>query len=290
MKQTLPALILLFTACSAPMDGYDLCYVEFKAVTEETRSYDEARLESLDLLVFEDGGGRLETHIRAGGSDLIRVSLRKNIPYRWWVVANAPEGIFDGFTDEDSFRHGVNNSIRGPSGVFTMFANGALTAPSETIEASLNRYACKVSVNDISVPYFETLDRIPDMGLGRLMLIDTQDAVYWDGAPVDDCIVDIVEDLSSFPVSIYCLPNKSAFRHTVIAVELLFDGISNWYSVSLPQMDCNHHYIIESLVLIGPGSSSPDIPVSRENISFSVDIDKWKENTSQIVFDSYEND
>lgn len=87
--------------------------------------------------------------------------------------------------------------------------------------------------------------------------------------------------------SLYCMPNPTSnsvnsatdpnwsVRNTRVVVELKIDGESNWYSVDLPAMQPNTHYILDKFTIMGPGAEGPDYPVQRNNVSFTVEVRPW---------------
>ena len=70
------------------------------------------------------------------------------------------------------------------------------------------------------------------------------------------------------------MPNLTPMP-TCLAVELLVDGVSNWYPVPLPPMRRNHHYLIRTLTVLGPGADSPDAAVTRKEFTFDASVEAW---------------
>ena len=89
--------------------------------------------------------------------------------------------------------------------------------------------------------------------------------------------------------ALYCMPNPTdnglnslnspswSPRNTRVAIELTVDGESNWYPVDLPAMECNRHYRIDDVTILGPGSQGPDYPVTRSEVTFTVSVAPWGE-------------
>ena len=73
-------------------------------------------------------------------------------------------------------------------------------------------------------------------------------------------------------------------RDTRVALELLIDGVPNWYPVDLPSMQGNRHYIVTRLVVLGPGASSPDLPVTRTDIELELTVKDWEDTDTNVVF------
>lgn len=96
--------------------------------------------------------------------------------------------------------------------------------------------------------------------------------------------------------SLYAMPNPTdnavncvtdpewSARDTRVAVELLIDGVPNWYAVDLPAMRGNRHYIVTRLSILGPGADSPDKPVSRTDIEMELSVKDWEDTQTNVVF------
>ena len=182
----------------------------------------------------------------------------------------------------------------------------------ENVRVSLERYACKVTVESVTVKWPDAFKMATDVRLGRIALVNVVGSTPYSGIPavgetwynkmgIDAGLSPLIEDLTvkdyGIPLSedapvrtespLYCLPNPTAndvtssntagwsARNTRIAVEILLDGSSNWYPVDLPAMVCNRHYVIRSLTLTGPGSASPDRPVERDDVRYSIAVKPW---------------
>lgn len=188
--------------------------------------------------------------------------------------------------------------------------------------AVLDRYTCKVTVESLSVKWIDSFTTPPVVSLERIVLVNAVGSTPWSAVPaagdvwynkmgVDSSLGAFEKDMlvkeygsrsigSSAPVDVasplYCMPNPISNswnsvnapswspRNTRVAVELKVDGMSNWYPVDLPAMQCNRHYLLKGFTVSGPGSDSPDKPVSRDDVAFSVEILPWGENVLNPVF------
>ena len=96
--------------------------------------------------------------------------------------------------------------------------------------------------------------------------------------------------------ALYAMPNPASnsvnssthpdwsVRNSRVALELIVDGISNWYAVDLPSMQGNRHYVVTKMIVLGPGSDSPDIPISRSQIEFSLVVAEWEDIETDVLF------
>jgi hypothetical protein len=178
----------------------------------------------------------------------------------------------------------------------------------------LSRYACKVSVDDIQVSWLDAFDSTPTCTVDRIVLVNVRGSEPYSGVPTafagdlwyncgeeDDSHPDAIaamlgwrgpitvsrgNDVVDLKVSLYAMPNPSTAgtfadslpwtpRKTRVAVQITVDGIAQWYAVDLPAMERNTFYTVKHLVILGPGSSAPDMDVDRSNVAFSISVAPW---------------
>lgn len=96
--------------------------------------------------------------------------------------------------------------------------------------------------------------------------------------------------------SLYAYPNPTdndvnsgtnpdwSVRDTRVALEIIIDGVPNWYPVDLPGMRPNRHYVITKMTVLGPGSYTPDIPVSRSEVELEIEVKEWEETETDVDF------
>lgn len=285
----------------------------------------EADVTSLDLLVYRVSDGSRDCAVRVAGQDVssVSASLTAGRELHYYVIANAPEGVLDAYGDESSLLSGVTLLTHGGDKGLVMWGSGSLTVGEESTSISVNlkRYACKVSLESVSVQYPEYLAAGADVRVGRVVLVNVTGSTPWSGEPacgtlwynrggVEADLPPLVEDMTvarfnaavrdSGPVqldaALYCMPNPTdnhvdgqnapewSIRDTRVALELVVGGVSNWYPLDLPAMRCNKNYVIERLTILGPGSDSPDIPVSVAGVEFSMSITPWSDVEIEGVF------
>ena len=293
--------------------------------TKASVSSHEDNVASLDLLVFRTDDRRIDAYNRVTGTTRITASVTANRPLHWYVVANAPQDVLSAFADEASFLSSVTLLSESTDTTLVMHASGTMTAtPSMgTVSVSLLRYASKVSVRSLEVEYLNDFSVAPSVSIGTIALINAVGSVPWSGTAtvgtvwynrlaVDNFLSAGLKDLlvvddgfpavtSSAPVNcnavMYAMPNPVnngidsstapawSPRNTRIAVELIIDGVPNWYRVTLPAMTGNTHYVVDRLTVVGPGASSPDLPEDRTGVEFDIRIAEWTENTTDISFE-----
>lgn len=203
------------------------------------------------------------------------------------------------------------------------FARNGDGTPVTVRGIELRRYAAKVTLGEIDVAWLDAFDRTPPCTLDRLVLVNARGDCPLSGIPSalpsdlwfnrseDDCPTGFTGDLlgwdgplpipSSAPVtvgrSLYAMPNPSdvtdtadtlpwAPRQTRLCLRLTIDGITQWYAVGLPPMEGNCHYIVSRLVIMGPGTATPDRGTDRDAVSLTVHVEPWTDNPIKEDFDT----
>ena len=258
----------------------------------------------------------------SGGADRVSAEVSAGVPLRWKVVANAPAGAFGSVTSESAFDSALTSLTDGGPSSLVMWSAGELTVTEGQgpVSAPLSRYACKVSVESLEVRWLDTFTVPPAVTLERAVLVNVVGTAPYSGVPqaggvwynrmgVDPDLPADVGDMTvaeygsvrvassgalSVASPLYCMPNPVSNndnsanapewtpRSTRVALELLVDGVPNWYPVDLPSMECNRHYVIRRLVIDGPGSQGPDFPVTREDLSFTVEVVPWTDEAVEL--------
>ena len=233
----------------------------------------------------------------------------------WFVIANAKEGSFTGIVDKASFLSAYTFlSDMEPTGP-VMYASGSLSVQANTsqVSVSLERYVSKVSIGTLDVRYLDSFSIVPDVKLACIMLTNAVGSCPYSAVPsagpvwynkmrkeeglpssVSDCLV---REYSTITIAssgernvneaFYAMPNPTdndvnsintpewAERDTRLSIELLIDGTPNWYNIDLPAMECNTHYRVNQVVITCPGADSPDKPVVRSGIIYTVEVMPW---------------
>ena len=120
----------------------------------------EGDVASLDVLVFRTEDGRIENANRAeaapgeGSLTGVTCSVREDGSYRWYVVANAPQGTLY-YGTEEAFLSGVTLLTHGTASSLVMMDSGTLdNAPSDmAVPVALDRYSCKVTVESVTMDW-----------------------------------------------------------------------------------------------------------------------------------------
>lgn len=253
---------------------------------------------SLDLCAFR-ADGTLYTHVRQTG-DSVSADLAAGEMMKWWLIANAPESLLENVATEAQLAESkvsLEDNAR-ESLVMTGYNMGVLTGDSERT-VNMERLLCKVSLGRV-VPLFveeEEFENVETV-LERVFLLNAATSVYLDGTPSegemcnkgspDSGLSDELSDLvcsspsirldraagCSLDSSLYCCPNPSGT--TMLVLELSIGGEANYYPIILPPLESNHEYRIEEAELLGWGSLSPDVPVDRKSVNFTIAVNPWE--------------
>lgn len=309
MKKGKPYILtaVLITACSV---------VEPTPVQETFRarirsSAGEPMPEELDLYAFRDDDRCLES-ASSGTGDSISIKLVNGRDYRLYLLGNG-HGIPGTTGGEEEFlmkrtRLEENNPEKPVMFSAPLLYNGSEDEP--TLE--LRRYLCRVTVKEISAVWPENmpcavtalaivnasgsvpLSGVPDRedirfnlaGIDGTLPENIRDKLLWEGS------IDIHGE-TAVGKSLYTLPNASDAdvygipwtpRRTRLAIRLSFGTQSNWYPVNLPPMTCNSDYVIEHILIQGPGSLAPDEAIDRTSISFDVRVRPWESENINVDF------
>lgn len=290
--------------------------VTFRGVcTPSTRSVsvDESSVHTLDVLVFRQDGGALECHSRAIGN-AASVSVMSGTAYRWYVAANAPDGSFEGVSDEDRFRT-LSWRLPSLSSGTAMAGSGRGTISGGcSVSVGLDRLACRVILDTFTPDFLSRMYPDADIRLERVFLLNVNGSCLWTVTPdVSDFWYNRMQrteeggDVDSFvsaehgialsgpsavPLGdvLYCCPNpveqdcdaltvpQWSPRRTRLIIELSIDGVPNYYPVTLPAMQCNRSYFVASASALGPGFPSPDrCSTDRTSLEFSVSVLPWED-------------
>lgn len=289
--------------------------VDFGLETPSVKGYfsgEEDAVHSLDLLVFRSSDGGLDARAHNEASNSITADVTEGEKMDWFIVANAPDGVLTYFRNEQEFLSSFCTLGQG----MTMFSSGSRTFSEEShsVSALLNRYACKVSMESIRVDWPGALPCL----LEKVALLNAVGSCPWSGVPdsggiwyncsavdtdgyirqmlvwEDGADIDTDED-APVGAELYAMPNPSTGkdyglpwtpRCTRLAIELKSGGVSNWYSVDLPAMNCNCHYLVRNVVIKGPGTPEPDQELVRNGIACEISVLPWGTEETDVEFAS----
>ena len=291
-----------------------------------TRSPADGTVVSLDLLAFRTDEGTLDAMEHSDDGNGISVSLSCGTALTIYILANTPIGALDGISCLDDFLSSETLLEESSAERPLMYDFGMTEGLNESdngrsIVFHLKRYVAKVSLESITVPWLDEFDNKPECIIGRIALVNAKGStgrsgessrygdLWYNRSDVDappevsemliHSIGTSVSDTEpvSCSTSLYAMPNNSdseAFytgeawtpRRSRIAIELIVDGSSQWYPVTLPSLDGNCHYQIQNVSITGPGATHPDAAIVRSNIGFTISLSPWEVNNESIDFNN----
>ncbi|MBQ7269025.1 MAG: hypothetical protein IJS62_04125 [Bacteroidales bacterium] len=183
----------------------------------------------------------------------------------------------------------------------------------ETI--SLVRYAAKVEIDEI----VNAIPGNPKLTVKGIYLINVNSSTRYDFyvsalswkqkrayAASETTIIPYTADIFEADVNggakydtphyFYCYQNPTttdssaptwSARFTRLVVEASYSGTNYYYPVNIRgndgKLNANTAYIITRLTITGPGSDSPDKPVTKAGASFNLSVAPWESGISQEV-------
>lgn len=295
--------------------------ITFEAGLAHTRSDIPAdgAVHTLDVLVFRTATGALESHVRSAASR-VNVEVLKDVEVTCKAVANAPSGAFAGVRTLSGWE-GTSALLSQCSPASLIMTGGStytFSAPA-TEQVELRRLPCKVSLETVTPAFLAYAYTDAESHYLGAFLVNAVGSVLYDGtaqtspwynpqgrdASLPEAMqallcADADSTLSgaatiSPDIALYCCPNPTdnssnslnapqwSARNTRLVVVLSIAGQLNYYPVTLPAMTGNTEYRITDLRLLGPGSGSPDIPVSRDVIDYTVVVSPWVDDEKDIT-------
>lgn len=278
---------------------------------------------TLDILVFRSNDGFLDAYKRTSGNTAT-ISVTATIGLDYYVVANAPANSLSSFSNKSSFLSGLATFSDGSNGNFLFLGEGSDTFDGDynSVEVELNRYACKIAVDEIIPAFMDTDLGNNEVVFKRAYLINVNGTepwsriaaageVWYSKLSFDSSLSSGLKEsflkehnvpvVSSESIGaddvFYCFPNPTdndvtsatvpewSVRDTRLVLEFSIGGVLNYYPIDIPAMESNKFYHITNVTLIGPGSSSPDILVERKSLSYSIEVNPWGSESKDIVME-----
>lgn len=155
------------------------------AGTKAAVTQHEESVQTLDLLAFRADDGRLDAYNRVTGGSTVSGSLSVGVQVRYYVVANAPEHVLDGFSTESEFLAGKTLLSQSTASTLVMKGQGTLTVAKDNpaVPVILDRYVSKVSIQNVEVKWMDSYPAGTDFRVGRVVLVNAVGDIPWSGTP-----------------------------------------------------------------------------------------------------------
>lgn len=268
---------------------------------------------SVEALSFDSVTGMLVS--RAEGEDAVSLPVPKNRNLDFAVGVNvngALEGLneFGGLNDRKIYLKDCSPEALPAAGVCSIgIANDT------TVFVEAERLVSRVFAGSVEFSFLPGYGNQTEAVIRRIYLINVNGSTRCSGLPSDDGVWHnarvpdenlpnnlrtlLVKDLDrkidgSGPVQLdavlYCCPNPVqddvnslenplwSPRRTRLVLEIEIAGEINYYPVTLPPMECNTEYRIETIRIAGKGSPGPDIPVDKKTfINAGINVVPWSD-------------
>lgn len=283
----------------------DVC-VPVSEMTRITDVGDESALTGIQAFVFRKDGS-LDAWASSSGNTL---SIQCTAGERdISVLVNSPE-IKD-ITTFSALRSKV--SLLSDNGVGSLVMSGTVSvtlSSSSSVTVPVSRKAARVSIERIVTDFDLEQYKNAEFKITGIYLVNVAgDAPYF-GTGQPGVWYNRMENAGELPALLssgklsvpvtgqapyevshhfYCYPNPTGEdisettwspRKTRLVVEAELDGVTCYYPMTMPVIESNHLYTVTELKITKPGSSSPDIPVVKEDVSFVIEVADWDEGYS----------
>ena len=294
-------------------DGYKK--VNFALGTRASGAATETTVNKVQISVFDNNG----KYVAGKSGDGSQISL--NVPvgvsnFYVCALANGADDNIYKIPNLDTLKK--RRSVLGASGnLFEMFVirDKVALQQEQTCSLEVKRFASKVEIDAVkdSIQYNHslTINKIYLVNVNSNVNFDftteTKDMVYkqlGEYKSGESTITPFTyEEISSGNTltsgqtystahAFYCYPNPvktetDDLKFTRLVVEAMLDGSKYYYPVNIvggdKGIESNKVYKVTQMTIAGPGSSSPDVPVNKQNLTFKVVVADWENGTSQSV-------
>ena len=285
-------------------------------VSKATSSGAENVLSNVQIAVYSPAGFLCASGRMSAGSLSLSVPV-ESAGYTVAALVNSPENL-EGYSSASSLS-GIKSSLldNTDANALEMYgvASNVTFHKGETCTVPVTRFAAKVEIDKI----VNMIPTKPEFILKGIYLINVNTASDVSGnatSPVwyqkrrfassETNVVKYTSDIFtsnlaygasySTPHYFYCYANPTTVdtssptwspRFTRLVVEATYNGITYYYPVNIVgsqnTLESATSYIITQMTVTGPGSTDPDVPISKGNASFSITVKDWLTGFSQTV-------
>ena len=261
----------------------------------------ESRVENLQVYVFNDG--KLEDYRNAGASMTAQLTATSGLRTVWALV-NAP-ALSDILTETElKGRLSQLGDNRTDAFVMTGSVRQELT-DGGTVPITVKRIVSRVSIGKITTAYqyslaSETLEvsaiYLINVAADNTYAVDGTPTAWFNrlgysASPCDGLLYDKVnaQVTNGSPYTkehvFYPYPNPTTAvshdstwspRHTMLVVEVRFQGKKGYYPVELPVLERNKTYVIDELVLKHRPGDEPYKPLETGDATVQITVNDWE--------------
>ena len=257
----------------------------------DVSSENEVKVNNLQVFVFR--GDELDAYASVDDAKELTLSCTagERVVY---ALVNAPN--YAAVSSKAALLAKVSELSANSLSNFEMVGNKSVTLPqASTVAIDVNRIASRVVLKKITRNFSSAALQGLDFSVDAIYLVNVAGntsydltaapAQWYNVAEYKDELAALLHDAPgaelanggshSVAHNFYAYPNDKAEYTTRIVIETTLGGRTYYYPINLPEMASNKSYEIEEVVITRPGSDDPDVPVSFEDASFSINVVDW---------------
>ena len=284
--------------------------VASRAVIDEDLAGNEAKVNSLQILVFRDGA--LDAYGKDLGVSKVVVSCTMGAR-EVWAVVNAPDlsnisSVEQLMAAKTYFK---DNALMS----FVMIGKKSVSITgAATVTIDVNRIASRLVVRKITNNLSSAALRELEFRVDSIFVINVQgannyggngyqavDGIWHNRMMFDAADADMPKALvlsetdekiaygssSANGYAVYAYPNDYVAsedeqsydtwtkRSTRLVVKANIGGRGYYYPITMPVMESNKSYEVKNLIITRPGSDNPDKPVTSFDVQFEINVLDW---------------
>ena len=259
------------------------------AVTKEN----EAKVNNLQVFVFR--GNDLDAYASVDNAMELTLSCTagERVVY---ALVNAPD--YSAVPGKAALLAKVSELSANSLTNFEMVGSKTVTLPqSEKVSIDVNRIASRVVLKKVTRNFTSAALQSLDFTVDAIYIINVAGNTSYDlkAAPatwynvakfqsndkvnslLHDSVNKSVDNGASYPTqhAFYSYPNDATDKTTRLVIETTLGETKYYYPINLPAMESNKSYEIAEVTITRPGSDDPDVPVSFEDATFSINVIDW---------------
>ena len=259
------------------------------AVTKEN----EAKVNNLQVFVFR--GDDLDAYASVDNAMELTLSCTagERVVY---ALVNAPD--YSAVPGKAALLAKVSELSANSLTNFEMVGSKTVTLPqSEKVSIDVNRIASRVVLKKVTRNFTSAALQSLDFTVDAIYIINVAGNTSYDlkAAPatwynvakfqsndkvnslLHDSVNKSVDNGASYPTqhAFYSYPNDATDKTTRLVIETTLGETKYYYPINLPAMESNKSYEIAEVTITRPGSDDPDVPVSFEDATFSINVIDW---------------
>ena len=261
----------------------------------------ESKVKNLQVYVFNDG--KLENYQNADEAMTVQLTATSGLRTIWALV-NAP--ALDQLTTESDLKAAVSKLSDNKTDAFVMVGSTSKELKDQlTVPITVKRLVSRVSIKKISTDFQLALASEPISIDGIYLINVAGDNTYAaDGTP-GTWVNRLKHEDSGYDALLYDkvsakVENKKAYekehvfypypnltdkvtyedtwepRHTMLVIEVTFQGKKGFYPVPLPILERNKTYVIDEVILRHLPGDNPYKPLETGDASVQITVNEWE--------------